>query len=69
MKLFDKIFRRDAVQYEAGRAAMEKGGFYRDALRRLRRDPMAVISFTVILLLVLLAVFAPVVTRYDPAAN
>ena len=25
MKLFDKIFRRDAAQYEAGRAAMEKG--------------------------------------------
>lgn len=46
MKLFDKIFRRDAVQYEAGRAAMEKGGFYRDALRRLRRDPMAVIKKT-----------------------
>ena len=69
MNLLARLFRRDSTQQEA--AVQNNGGvgFYRDAFRRLRRDPVAMISFTVILLLVLMAIFAPYVTRYDPSAQ
>jgi peptide/nickel transport system permease protein len=37
-----------------------------DALRRLARNPGSVAGATILLILILFAIFAPVVTRYDP---
>jgi len=41
-------------------------GYWRGVLRRLSRDPVAIIAFGVILLLVLMAIFAPYVAPADP---
>lgn len=41
-------------------------GYWRGVLRRLSRDPVAIIAFGVILLLVLMAIFAPYIAPADP---
>ena len=42
------------------------GGLSRDALRRLRRSPTALVGLVLIALFVLVAVFAPLLAPYDP---
>ncbi len=42
------------------------GGLGRDALRRLRRNPVAILGALLVLLFVLVAVFAPVLAPYSP---
>ena len=42
------------------------GGLGRDALRRLRRSPMAILGGCLVLLFVFVAVFAPWLAPYDP---
>ena len=42
---------------------------WRDALRRLLRDRAAIAGLTIILLMALLAIFAPLVARQDPVAQ
>ncbi|TDB96885.1 ABC transporter permease, partial [Micromonospora fluostatini] len=44
-------------------------GLRGDALRRLRRNPMAIVGFTLILLFVGVAVFAPWIAPYSPKDN
>ncbi len=41
-------------------------GYWRGVLRRLSRDPVAMIALTVILILILMAIFAPYVAPADP---
>jgi peptide/nickel transport system permease protein len=41
-------------------------GLWRDAWRRLRRNPGALVGFALVLLFVFLALFAPVVAPYEP---
>ncbi len=43
------------------------GSLRRDAWRRLRRDPFALIGIAIIALFVLVAVFAPLIAPYDPS--
>jgi peptide/nickel transport system permease protein len=45
---------------------VERGGLLRDAWRRLRRDPAGIIGLTITALFVLLAIFGPLFTPYDP---
>ena len=69
-RLFQRIFRRGDLYAEQNASEKKtKGteGFYRDAFRRLRRNPFAVVAFIIIVLLVLMAVFAPVITKYGYA--
>ncbi len=48
-------------------ADVEGGGsLRRDAWRRLRRDPVAIIGFALIALFVLVAIFAPWIAPYEP---
>ena len=42
------------------------GGLTRDALRRMRRSPTALVGLVLIALFVLVAVFAPLLAPYDP---
>jgi len=41
-------------------------GYWRGVLRRLSRDPVAMIAFAIILALILMAVFAPYIAPADP---
>lgn len=41
-------------------------GYWRGVLRRLSRDPVAMIAFAIILALILIAVFAPYIAPADP---
>lgn len=60
--------RKKARLEELARASAEKGGvsLFRDALRRLRRNPVAIIGATIVGLFVLVAVFAPLIAPHDP---
>ena len=42
------------------------GGRWKEAFRRLRRDPMAIIGALLVLLFVLVAIFAPLLAPHDP---
>ena len=44
------------------------GGLSRDALRRLRRSPTAIVGAVLVLLFVLVAIFAPLLAPYSPTA-
>lgn len=62
------------TQVEAAETALEvsdepAGGLLRDALRRLRRSPTAIVGFVLIAIFVFVAIFAPLLAPYDPAAQ
>lgn len=42
-------------------------GFWSNVLRRLSRDPVAMIALAIIVILVLIAIFAPYIAPYDPS--
>ncbi|MCJ8507378.1 ABC transporter permease [Rhizobium lemnae] len=42
-------------------------GFWSNVLRRLIRDPVAMIALAIIVILVLIAIFAPYIAPYDPS--
>ncbi|MGF9564777.1 ABC transporter permease [Neorhizobium sp. JUb45] len=42
-------------------------GFWSGVVRRVCRDPVAVIALSILLILVLMAIFAPYIAPYDPA--
>ncbi|CAN5291300.1 ABC transporter permease subunit [soil metagenome] len=46
-----------------------RGGLMRDAVRRLRRSPQAIVGATLVLLFVFVAVFAPWLAPYSPTAQ
>jgi peptide/nickel transport system permease protein len=45
------------------------GGLWRGAWRRLRRNPTAIAGALIVLLFVLIAIFAPLLTPYEPAST
>jgi peptide/nickel transport system permease protein len=53
---------------ELAQATADKGGvsLFRDALRRLRRNPTAVTGAVIVGLFILVAIFAPVIAPHDP---
>ncbi|MFN8590077.1 MAG: ABC transporter permease [Thermomicrobiales bacterium] len=53
----------------AARGQGASSSLTQDALRRLRKNPGAVIGAIVLLIMILLAVFAPVIAPYDPIAQ
>lgn len=48
-------------------AIAKSPGFWSSVLRRLSRDPVAMIALGVLIILVLIAIFAPYIAPYDPA--
>ncbi|MFD0782896.1 ABC transporter permease [Micromonospora azadirachtae] len=60
--------RKKARLEELAQASAGKGGvsLFRDALRRLRRNPAAIVGATIIALFVLVAIFAPLIAPHDP---
>ena len=41
-------------------------GYYRESWELLKKDPLAMISLAVVIVLVVVAVFAPLIAPYDP---
>ncbi len=61
-------------QVEAADTALEhpeeaSAGLTRDAFRRLRRNPLAIVGASLITVFVLVALFAPLLAPYDPVAS
>ena len=46
---------------------MQYSSFYGDSFRRLRKNRMAMFCLIVLMILILVAIFAPVIAPYDPA--
>ena len=58
------------AQLEAREVAMEApSGLWREAWYRLRRNPGAIVGFSLVMLFVLLAIFAPLIAPFDPRAQ
>jgi peptide/nickel transport system permease protein len=60
--------KRDKIDALAARAADESGGvsLLGDAVRRLARNPVAIVGAVIVLLFILLAIFAPLIAPKDP---
>ena len=48
---------------------LQASNLYQDAWKRLKKNKLAVISFIVLVLLALVAIFAPLIAPYDPYAQ
>ena len=57
-KQFEQDVMEQGMQYSSG--------FYGDSLRRLKKNKMAMFCAGILVLLVLVAIFAPVTAPYDP---
>ena len=57
-KQFEQDMMEQGMQYSSG--------FYGDSLRRLKKNKMAMFCAGILVLLVLVAIFAPVIAPYDP---
>jgi peptide/nickel transport system permease protein len=59
------------AELEAREVQLEapEGGLLREAFRRLRRNPAAIAGFSMVALLVMVAIFAPLVAPDDPRAQ
>ena len=53
-KIFDKKFETKAV------------GYFGDALRRFRKNKTSVVAFIILMLIILMAIFMPMLSQYDP---
>jgi ABC-type dipeptide/oligopeptide/nickel transport system permease subunit len=56
----------DASYADANAPITRSPGYWATVWRRFRRDPVAVCALVVILLLVLVAIFAPLIAPHDP---
>ena len=53
---------------DSGASGEQVAGLYRDAFRRLRRSPTAIVGAALVALFVFVAVFAPLLAPYSPTA-
>ena len=54
---------------ETAQVGDEGGSLRRDAWRRLRRDPVALVGFGLIAFFILVAIFAPLIAPFGPSEN
>ena len=54
---------------ESAQVGEEGGSLGRDAWRRLRRDPVALVGFGLIAFFILVAIFAPLIAPFGPSDN
>ena len=59
----------EAVETQIEHPEEARGGLARDAMRRLRRSPQAIVGLSLVTLFVLVAVFAPWLAPYSPTAQ
>lgn len=63
--------RKRARLEELAQATADKGGvsLLRDAFQRLRHNPVAIIGASIVLVLILMAIFAPLIAPHDPVTR
>ncbi len=66
MKLFTDKRRKQLEEMGFTAEDLTSRTLWQDAWRRLRKNKLAVISFLVIVLIALIAIFAPLIAPYDP---
>jgi peptide/nickel transport system permease protein len=63
-----KIFqRKDAFIEDELEEEVVHSSYYEDAIKRLKKNKFAMVSFVILVLLILMAIFAPWIAPYDPA--
>ena len=61
-----KKFEEAVLSGEYSNDDIEYSSYYKDSFKRLKKNKMAMLCAIIILLLVIIAVFAPVLAPYDP---
>lgn len=64
LKLFQ---RKDAFIEDELEEKVVHSSYYEDAIKRLKKNKFAMVSFVILVLLILMAIFAPWIAPYDPA--
>ena len=59
----------EAAETRTAHPEEARGGLARDAVRRLRRSPTAIVGATLVTIFVLVAIFAPLLAPYSPTAQ
>ena len=67
MSFFHRLFDRSRLYKEIGIIEeLESTSFYQDAWKRLKKNKIAMLSLIVVILLALIAIFAPMIAPYEP---
>ncbi len=66
MRMFSLLFNREAIYKELGLDSIESISYYDDVWKRLKKNKFATISIGVIFFLVMVAIFAPLISPFDP---
>lgn len=66
MDLFYSLFNRNKLYEEAGVLSDRSTSLYKDAWKRFRKNKFAMVCLAVIVLLSLVAIFAPLIAPHDP---
>ena len=64
-----KKFEEEVLCGEYAVKEMEYSSYYKDSLKRLKKNKMSMFCLFVILLLILIAIFAPLLAPYDPTVQ
>jgi len=63
------LSQEEAAETRTGHPEEARGGLARDAVRRLRRSPTAIVGAVLVTIFVLVAIFAPLLAPYSPTAQ
>ncbi len=64
-----KKFEEEVLSGEYAVGDMEYSSYYKDSFKRLKKNKMSMFCLFVILLLILIAIFAPLLAPYDPTVQ
>lgn len=66
MKIFSIFIKQKRFEEQLLKGEMEYSSYYKDSFKRLKKNKAALLCLGVIFVLIILALFAPMVSPYDP---